>query len=185
MAGRLITTRSYAGDRVFEVVVGDLLGEPTDAIVNAANGGLSHGGGVAAAILEAAGSALETEGDRLVKEQGRIPTGGAVMTTAGNLPFKGVIHAVGPRMGEGQEEAKLVKALWSAFRRADEQGWSSVSFPAVSAGIFSVPANTCVRAYFQAVERFYQDHPDTSVRRIRLVLMEGPVLEEVLNQAAG
>ena len=161
------------------MVVYDLLHEPTDAIVNAANGGLSHGGGVAAAISAAAGPELDEEGDRIVREHGRVPVGGAVVTTAGKLPFKGVIHAVGPRMGDGDEEEMIVKALWTAFLRTQERGWRSVSFPGISSGIFSVPHDICARAYLRAVRKFWADYPDTTVKLIRLVLFEGPLLEAV------
>lgn len=140
----MIAREEYPGGRVFEVVAGDLLAEPADAIVNAANGHLAHGGGVAAAIARAAGPALVDEGDRIVAGGGPIEVGGAVVTTAGRLPFKGVIHAVGPHLGIGREEDRLVQALGAAFRRAHERGWGSVSFPAVSSGIFAVPP-TCVR----------------------------------------
>jgi len=86
------------------VVRGNLLEEPVDAIVNAANGHLAHGGGVAGVISRAAGPELQQESDRLVAERGPFPTGSAVVTGAGKLPFKGIIHAVGPRFGEGDEE---------------------------------------------------------------------------------
>jgi O-acetyl-ADP-ribose deacetylase len=114
------------------VVRGDLLKEPVDAIVNAANGHLAHGGGVAGIISRAAGPSLQAESDRLVAARGPFATGSAVVTTAGALPFKGVIHAVGPRHGEGDEEQKLFKALTAVWERARENGWESVSFPAVS-----------------------------------------------------
>jgi len=120
------------------VVRGDLLAEPVDAIVNAANGHLAHGGGVAAIIARAAGTALQEECERLIAGRGPLPTGSALVTTAGRLPFKGIIHAVGPRQGEGDEEKKLVKALMASWGRAHENGWESVSFPAVSSGIFAV-----------------------------------------------
>ena len=179
MPGTLIKRIEFAGGRRFEVVVYDLLHEPTDAIVNAANGGLSHGGGVAAAISAAAGPELDEEGDRIVREHGRVPVGGAVVTTAGKLPCKGVIHAVGPRMGDGDEEEMIVKALWTAFLRTQERGWRSVSFPGISSGIFSVPHDICARAYLRAVRKFWADYPDTTVKLIRLVLFEGPLLEAV------
>ena len=126
MAGTVIKKLDFPGGRQFLVVVYDLLYEPVDCIVNAANGGLSHGGGVAAAIEQAAGPRLTAEGDAIIRERGRIPVGEAVVTTAGNLPFKGVIHAVGPRMGEGDEENTLVRTLRSAFLRAHERGWASL-----------------------------------------------------------
>ena len=179
MANELLIRTALANERVFDVVLGDLLHEPVDAIVNAANGHLAHGGGVAAAIARAAGPALEADGDRIVQERGVIPVGEAVVTVAGRLPFKGVIHAVGPHMGAGDEEAKLVGALKSAFLRADERGWASVSFPAVSSGIFAVPLETCARAYVTAVRAFCDENPQTSLRVIRLCLVRGPLIAVV------
>ena len=93
--------------------------------MNAANGHLAHGGGVAGIIARAAGPALQEESDRLVRERGPFATGSAVATTAGKLPFKGVIHAVGPRFGEGDEERKLVQALLAAWKCAAERGWAT------------------------------------------------------------
>jgi O-acetyl-ADP-ribose deacetylase (regulator of RNase III) len=117
-----------------------------------------------------------------VSGRGPIDVGEAVVTTAGRLPFKGVIHAVGPHLGLGQEEDRLVQALEAAFRRADERGWRSVSFPAVSSGIFAVPLDVCARAYVRAVRGFFAAHPDTSVRRVRLCLLPGPLVDLVKQQ---
>jgi O-acetyl-ADP-ribose deacetylase len=156
-------------------VRGDLLAEPVDAIVNAANGHLAHGGGVAAIIARAAGPALTRESELLVQKHGPFPTGSAVVTTAGKLPFKGVIHAVGPRQGEGNEEAKLVQALSAAFARAQEKGWASVSFPAVSSGIFAVPLDVCARAYLKAVRA-------SPLSKVRLCLRDQPVMDAVLKE---
>jgi len=175
----ILAREDYPGGRAFEVVAGNLLEEPTDAIVNAANGHLAHGGGVAAAIARAAGPALEEEGDRIVAECGPVEVGEAVVTTAGRLPFKGVIHAVGPHQGLGQEEDRLVQALGSAFRRAHERGWASVSFPAVSSGIFAVPLETCARAYVRAVRGFFAANPGTSLHTVRLCLIGGPLVDLV------
>jgi O-acetyl-ADP-ribose deacetylase len=175
----VIAREEHPGGRVFEVVVGDLLKEPVDAIVNAANGHLAHGGGVAAAIARAAGPALEEEGDRIVAERGPLEAGEAVVTTAGRLPFRGVIHAVGPHQGTGHEEDRLVEALEAAFGRAEERGWTSVAFPAVSSGIFAVPHDVCARAYVRAVRGFFAAHPETSLRTVRLCLLGGPLLDLV------
>ena len=101
------------------------------------------------------------------------------MTTAGRLPFKGVIHAVGPHQGLGREEERLAQALQAAFLRAHERGWASVSFPAVSSGIFAVPLDVCARAYVRAVRGFFAAHPDTSLRTVRLCLFDGPLVELV------
>ena len=154
---------------------GNLLEEPVDAIVNAANGHLAHGGGVAGIISRAAGPELQKESDLLVQRNGPLPAGSAVVTAAGNLPFKGVIHAVGPRYGEGDEEKKLVQALVSAWQRAEERGWTSVSFPAVSSGIFAVPLEVCARAYAAAARA-------STLRQLRLCLRDQPVIDAVLKE---
>lgn len=158
---------------VFQVVQGNLLEEPVDAIVNAANGMLAHGGGVAGIIARAAGPTLVEESERIVRERGALPTGSAVITTAGRLPFQGVIHAVGPRHGEGDEERKLIAALRAAFGLARDRGWTSVSFPAVSSGIFAVPLDICARSYLAAVR-------DARLPAIRLCLWEAPIIDAVL-----
>jgi O-acetyl-ADP-ribose deacetylase (regulator of RNase III) len=157
------------------VVRGNLLDEPVDAIVNAANGHLAHGGGVAGIIARAAGPELQKESELLIQKHGSFPTGSAVVTTAGKLPFKGVIHAVGPRQGEGDEEAKLFRALSAAFERARERGWSSVSFPAVSSGIFAVPLDVCARAYLKAAR-------GSPLSNVRLCLRDQPVIDAVLQE---
>ncbi|HEV3008196.1 MAG TPA: macro domain-containing protein [Burkholderiales bacterium] len=154
---------------------GNLLDEPVDAIVNAANGHLAHGGGVAGIIARAAGPTLQAESDLLVQKHGPFPTGSAVVTAAGRLPFKGVIHAVGPRQGEGDEEAKLVRALTNAFSCAKDKGWTSVSFPAVSSGIFAVPLEVCARAYVKAARA-------SPLRNVRLCLRDQPVIDAVLKE---
>ena len=112
-----------------------------------------------------------------MKERGPLPAGAAVVTTAGELPFKGVIHAVGPRQGEGDEEAKLVRALSAAFRLALDNTWNSVSFPAVSSGIFAVPLETCARAYVRAARA-------SPLGKVRLCLRDQPVIDAVLKELA-
>ena len=172
----MIAREEYPGGRAFEVVIGDLLSEPVDAIVNAANGHLAHGGGVAAAIARAAGPALEEEGDRIVAERGPIDVGEAVVTTAGRLPFKGVIHAVGPHQGVGQEEDRLVQAL----------GRGVPARPRARLGLGLVPGG--VERHLRGAARglrarlraggagFFAAHPATSLRTIRLCLFPGPLV---------
>ncbi len=179
MAGTVIAKKSFSGGQTFTVVVNDILYEPVQCIVNAANGMLAHGGGVAAAIAEAAGSVLLADCREILSKRGRIPSGRAVVSKAGDLPFKGVIHAVGPKMGEGDEEKKIVQALHAAFEIAVERRWNSLSFPAISSGIFLVPLPVCAKSYLRAVREFYAQNPGTSLREIRLCLFMGPLLEEV------
>lgn len=179
---RVLTSVELRGGRQLRLVEGDLLTEPVDAIVNAANGHLAHGGGVAAVLARAAGRALEEEGRAYVREHGPVSTGGAVVTTAGDLPFAGVVHAVGPRQGEGDEEDKLTAAISTALLRAHERGWRSLSFPAVSSGIFGVPLETCARAYVRGVREHFAQQPDSSLREVRLCLLPGSPLADLVTR---
>lgn len=125
--------------RVLELIEGDITQMDTDAIVNAANARLILGGGVAGAIARKGGPAIQVECDRI----GGTFVGGAVITTGGRLKARHVIHAVGPRMGEGHEDEKLTNATRNALKVADENGLKSIAFPAISTGIFGFPIHRC------------------------------------------
>lgn len=120
---------------------GDITEMETDAIVNAANARLVLGGGVAGAIRRKGGPRIQAE----CNEIGGTFVGGAVITTAGNLKARHVIHAVGPRMGERNEDVKLKNATLNSLKVADENSLKSISFPAISAGIFGFPIERCAR----------------------------------------
>jgi len=166
----------------FEIVEGDLLNEKTDSIVNAANSYLSHGGGIAAIIEEKAGEELTKEGDKIIKEKGPIPVGEAVITTAGKLPFKGVIHTVGPRFGEGNEEEKLKKAIKASLKIATDKNFKSLSFPAISSGIFRVPKEICARAYLKGVLEFFKENEKSSLNLVRIVLYKDPEMAKLIEK---
>ena len=141
-------------DLSVEIRVGDIFSASTDVIVNPANGGLSHGGGLAAAISRAAGSALDKEGDEYVAEHGQLATGDAIATTAGNLHFKAVIHAVGPMMGSGDEMQKLQQAITRCMEICEQHGWQSMAMPGISTGIFGVPAMYFGKALKNALKMY-------------------------------
>lgn len=124
---------------VLEVIEADITEMETDAIVNAANAQLILGGGVAGAIRRKGGPTIQEE----CKNIGGTFVGGAVITTGGNLKAKHVIHAVGPRMGEGDEDNKLKNATINSLKVADQNNLKSISFPAISTGIFGYPLNRC------------------------------------------
>ncbi|MDI6744296.1 MAG: macro domain-containing protein [Thermodesulfovibrionales bacterium] len=128
-------------NKTLRLVQGDITERSVDAIVNAANSHLQHGGGVAGAIVRKGGRIIQDESDSI----GYTPVGTAVITTAGKLPAKFVIHTVGPRMGEGDEDNKLKNAVLSALRLASEKGLKSVSMPAISSGIFGFPKERCAK----------------------------------------
>jgi len=137
---------ALVGSTRVELVQGDITGLRVDAIVNAANAQLRLGGGVAGAIRCRGGPSIQQECDVV----GGCPVGGAVATGAGDLPARRVIHAVGPRAGDGLVEAKLRSATLAAIHVAEREGLSSVAFPAISAGAFGVPLETVARAMLSA-----------------------------------
>jgi O-acetyl-ADP-ribose deacetylase (regulator of RNase III) len=122
-----------------ELIEGDITEMQTDAIVNAANAQLVLGGGVAGAIRKKGGPEIQEECNKI----GGTFVGGAVITTGGNLKAKHVIHAVGPRMGEGNEDEKVKNATLNSLKVADENHLQSISFPAISTGIFGFPIKRC------------------------------------------
>lgn len=131
--------RVNIGDSVLELLEGDITEMQTDAIVNAANAQLILGGGVAGAIRKKGGPQIQQECNKI----GGTFVGGAVITTGGSLKAKYVIHAVGPRMGEGDEDSKLKNATLNSLKLADENNLKSISFPAISTGIFGYPIRRC------------------------------------------
>ncbi len=133
--------RIQMGNTSIELVQGDITDLDTDAIVNAANSALQLGGGVAGAIRRKGGPAIQEECNRI----GGTEVGGAVITTGGNLKARHVIHAVGPRMGEGDEDEKLRNATRSSLTLADGKGLKTIAFPAISTGIFGFPLERCAR----------------------------------------
>jgi O-acetyl-ADP-ribose deacetylase (regulator of RNase III) len=129
------------------IKLADLTEEAADAIVNAANTSLYHGGGVAEAIVRKGGRVIQEESDKV----GHCPVGGAVVTTGGNLKARYVIHAVGPRHGEGDEEQKLKSATLNSLKRAEELGIESIAFPAISTGVYRFPVERCAPVMLGAV----------------------------------
>ena len=129
-----------AGTRVL-VVVGDLTQQPVDAIVNAANRELQHGGGVAAAIARAAGPGLQQESDAWVAEHGALKRGQAAVTSAGALHARHVVHTAGPIHDPTSDdnEPALRAAVCGALDAAADVGARSLAFPAISAGIYGYP----------------------------------------------
>ena len=118
---------------------GDITEMTTDAIVNAANAQLVLGGGVAGAIRNKGGPSIQAECDKI----GGTSVGAAVITTGRNLKAKHVIHAVGPRMGEGNENEKLKNATLNSLKLMDEHKLRTIAFPAISTGIFGFPIDKC------------------------------------------
>jgi len=138
--------KAKIGNRILELIEGDITEMETDAIVNAANAQLIMGGGVAGAIRRKGGPEIQKECNKI----GGTFVGGAVITTSGNLKAKHVIHAVGPRMGEGNEDEKLKNATLNSLKLADQNKLKSIAFPAISTGIFGFPIERCAEIMLRA-----------------------------------
>lgn len=149
-------------DRYMVAVHGDITEENVDAIVNAANSYLKHGGGVAGAIVRKGGKIIQEESDKI----GYVPVGKAAITTGGKLKARYVIHAVGPRWGEGNEDNKLRSAVRSALELATQYKLKKISLPAISTGIFGFPKDRGAKIIFETV-RNYLENEETSLEEVR------------------
>ncbi len=154
------------GNCVLELVKGDITQQDTEAIVNAANEELIPGGGVDGAIHRAGGPSIAEEARRY----GRCPTGSAVITGAGNLKAKYVIHAVGPiwRGGNHGEPELLASAYRSALKLCLEKDINSVAFPSLSTGAYGYPLNKAARVALSTIISFLKEHQKPAL--VRLVL---------------
>ncbi|MDH3443509.1 MAG: O-acetyl-ADP-ribose deacetylase [Deltaproteobacteria bacterium] len=162
--------KSFVKTRV-TVKIGDITKEKVDAIVNAANGSLMGGGGVDGAIHRAGGPDILKECKELRRAEypDGLPTGQAVLTTAGKMAAKHVIHTVGPVYGGGGEDkAELLAACYrNSLNLAVERGIQTVAFPAISTGVYGYPPDEAARVASKAIEGFLK--ADTSLREVRLV----------------
>lgn len=153
------------------LVVGDITRIPADAIVNAANSSLVGGGGVDGAIHRAGGPAVMADLERRYGPDRYCPTGSAVVSDAGDLPARWVIHAVGPiwRGGAAGEPELLASAYRSSFRLAAGVGATSVSFPSISTGVYAYPVREAGRIAIDTVRDVLETEPG-SIERVTFVL---------------
>jgi len=159
--------RVSVSEKVIELVEGDITELDTDAIVNAANAQLVLGGGVAGAIHRKGGASIQAECNKI----GGASVGGAVITGGGKLKAKHVIHAVGPRMGEGDEDEKLKSATLNSLKLADAHGLKSIAFPAISTGIFGFPIQRCAEIMLSTAVEYLKG--DTGLSRVVFCLFSG------------
>jgi O-acetyl-ADP-ribose deacetylase (regulator of RNase III) len=164
--------------RVLELVLGDITAQVVDAIVNAANSALAGGGGVDGAIHRAGGPAIMEETRRLYPDG--CPTGSAVITGAGKLRAKYVIHAVGPvwRGGNAGEEKQLASAYRTSLNLAADQGCRSIALPALSTGAYRYPLDEAARIATNTASDFLvQLATDSPLRLVRFVLFPADALD--------
>jgi len=153
---------------VLQAVLGDMTAEQVDAIVNAANTNLAHGGGLAGAIVARGGEVIQEESNQLAP----VATGCAAVTSAGALPCRWVIHAVGPMWGQGNEEASLRSAVRASLDRAAELDAISIALPAISTGIFGYPKQEGVTTIVEEARSWLDGHPDASLTWLRFTAFD-------------
>jgi O-acetyl-ADP-ribose deacetylase (regulator of RNase III) len=155
------------------IIQGDITKQATDVIVNAANASLMGGGGVDGAIHRAGGPAILEECRKVVAQQGRLPTGKAVITTGGDLKAQCVIHTVGPIWhGGSRNESELLKsAYYECLKLATENKLASISFPSISTGAYGYPVDEAARIALNTVLAFLEKQA-TSLKDVVFVLFD-------------
>lgn len=149
-----------------ELTQADITESDTDAIVNAANTQLVLGAGVAGAIRVKGGPRIQEECNKI----GGCSVGEAAVTGGGNLKAKYIIHAVGPQWGEGNEDDKLKNATINSLKRAEELHVTSLTFPALSTGVFGFPIDRAARIILRAICDYLKGN--TCIQRVVLALFD-------------
>ena len=161
-------------DRLIRLVKGDITERRVDVIVNAANSYLKHGAGVAGTIVRKGGSTIQKESDKI----GYVTVGSAAITNSGELPCSAIIHAVGPKMGQGDEGLKLRKTIRSALKLASDRGFRTISIPAISAGVFGFPKDECARILLEESKKFLKESSNnmTTINLIEFCIIDDVIL---------
>ena len=161
----------------YVVVAGDLTTQAVDVVVNAANVHLQHGGGVAAALADAGGHAIQAESDTWIARHGPLQPGVAAVTTAGEMPSRHVIHVAGPVYRSGQDNERLLRlAVTGALGAAAKLGVRSIAFPAISAGVYGYPVDEATAVLVDAVVGWDRLHPE-ALDEVRFVAFDSATAE--------
>ena len=176
----ILAEKKLASNQTIQIVQGDITTEKVDAIVNAANEHLQHGGGVAWAISKKGGDAIQKESDDWIRKHGPVSHTRPAWTSGGLLPAKYVIHAVGPVWGNGDEDNKLAFAVTGSLVVADELKCSSIALPAISTGIFGFPKDRAAAIIFSAIERYFENNP-SNLKVVKMVLFDQATIDVFLN----
>lgn len=180
----ILVEKKFAKGQSLQIVQGDITIEEVDAIVNAANEHLAHGGGVAWAISKKGGPKIQEESDAWVREHGPVSHAHPAWTSGGLLPAKFVVHAVGPVWGDGDEDNKLHDAVIGALQVADELNCGSISMPAISTGIFGFPKDRAAGIIFKAVAEYFEKNTNTKIEQVRILLFDQSTIDAFMKQWA-
>ena len=170
-------SHTFPSGATIRVVQGDITSAEVEAIVNAANTQLQHGGGVAAATPHQGGSVIQEASDDWVRQYGPISPDHPAITPGGALPCRFVIHAVGPVWGEGDEDDKLRRAALGALRLASDRGITTLALPAISTGIFGFPKERAAGILLDALADYFGHASDPRLCRVDVTLFDAPTFE--------
>jgi len=173
----ILVEKKFAAGVCLQIVQGDVTVEEVDAIVNAANEQLAHGGGVAWAISKKGGPKIQEESDAWIRKHGPVSHAHPAWTSGGTLPAKYVIHAVGPVWGDGDEDKKLSDAVIGSLQMADELKCESISMPAISTGIFGFPKDRAAEIIFNAITTYFEQNTNSGLKQVRIVLFDQPTIQ--------
>ena len=165
-----------------EIIQADITVVKADAIVNAANAYLEHGGGVAAVISRRGGKTIQEESQAWIRNHGPVQHEKPAYTSAGDLDFKYIIHAVGPTGREPDGDEKLGAAISGSLILAENLNLTSIAFPAISTGIFGFPKDRAARVFFLTVNAYYKLHTDSRIEVVRIVLYDENILDIFINE---
>lgn len=178
----VLVERNLATGQTLQIVQGDITIDKVDAIVNAANEHLQHGGGVAWAISKRGGPIVQEESDEWIRKHGPVTHSHPAWTLGGLLPARFIIHAVGPIWaGDGTDDAKLASAVTGSLRVADDLKCKSISIPAISTGIFGFPKDRAAGIIFSAIETYFSKAKDSTIQTVRLVLFDDATVKVFLD----
>ena len=175
------------GDRELWLGVRDLLTAPVDTIVIPANQNLFLEHGLADKVSQKAGGQLQRDCQQLIDQHGMLESGMAVYTDAGQLPYKAVIHAVSPMMGEGNEQQTIELAVSRCLQLCEINEWGSVAFPAIGAGQHQVPLEIIAQALFRSIISFWDARYECALDKVMICLSEEsikPFFTAFRNEAA-
>ncbi len=172
----ILIERILSTGQTLQIVQGDITVEEVDAIVNAANEHLQHGGGVAWAIVRRGGDGIQQESDEWIQQHGPVSHSHPAWTSGGALPAKYIIHAVGPVWGDGDEDNKLANAISGSLRVADELKLSSIAMPAISTGIFGFPKDRAAGIIFKTIEEYF-DKNNSDLKVVRITLFDQSTID--------
>ncbi len=178
----ILTQKILSTGQSLQIVQGDITTDEVDAIVNAANEQLAHGGGVAWAISKKGGPTIQKESDEWIHKHGPVSHAHPAWTLGGLLPAKYIIHAVGPVWGDGDEDKKLSDAVTGSLCVADELKCQSIALPAISTGIFGFPKERAAGIIFSVVEKYFSENATSGLKLVRVVLYDQSTIDAFMSK---